>query len=97
MKSEAADAMKIFQIDDMEWWIGFDAESVLADVKDQYGYSDEELKDFHEISQEDLDLMMVQPSDEDEKPVGAPRSFRVQLEIEIAQGGKFPRYFAGDF
>ncbi|CBA14723.1 hypothetical protein XALC_0177 [Xanthomonas albilineans GPE PC73] len=97
MKTEAAAMMTIFQIDDMEWWIGIDAESVLKAVKDEYGHSDEDLKDFQEISQEALDRLMFQPANEDGKPIGSPHSFRIQIEIEIAKGGKFPRYFAGDF
>ncbi|UYK82274.1 hypothetical protein NG829_08290 [Xanthomonas sacchari] len=86
--------MKIFRIDDCDWWIGPDAESVLAAVKDDTGMDDEDLEDFHEVSADDLDRLKFADTDEDERTVGEPRSFREQMAIEIAAGGNFPRLFA---
>lgn len=77
--------MKIFQIDDMEWWIGQDAESVLDAVKAETGMDDEH-----------LDHLKIQGTDEDERPIGEPRTFREQLAIEVAEGGGFPRMFAAE-
>ncbi|WP_434990092.1 hypothetical protein [Xanthomonas melonis] len=86
--------MKIFQIDDMEWWIGQDAETVRAAVQNEQGRTEEELEDFQEVSDESLDLLKFQDTDEDERPISAPRTFREQLAIEVAEGGQFPRLFA---
>ncbi|MBB4126269.1 hypothetical protein GGR77_001559 [Xanthomonas translucens] len=88
--------MKIFQIDDMEWWVGADAESVLAAVKEETGMDDEDLEDFQEVNEDDLDRLKFQDSDEEERPIGEPRTFREQLVIEVAAGGKFPRMFAAE-
>ncbi|PPU07768.1 hypothetical protein [Xanthomonas arboricola] len=88
--------MKIFQIDDMEWWIGQDAETVRAAVQDEQGRTEEDLEDFEEVSDESLDVLMFQDTDEDELPTSAPRTFREQLAIEVAEGGQFPRLFAAE-
>ncbi|MCI2243237.1 hypothetical protein L3067_01260 [Xanthomonas sp. PPL568] len=86
--------MKIFMIDDCDYWIGPDAASVLAAVKDETGMDGDDLEDFHELSAEDLDHLKYHDTDEDERTVGEPRTFREQLAIEIAEGGNFPRLFA---
>ncbi|QNH21197.1 hypothetical protein HEP73_02109 [Xanthomonas sp. GW] len=86
--------MKIFRIDDCDWWIGEDAESVLAAVKDETGMEAEDLEDFHEISDDDMDRLKFVDTDEGERTIGDPRTFRQQLAIEVAQGGNFPRMFA---
>lgn len=88
--------MKIFKIDDCEWWIGADAESVRAAVVDQYGYTDEDLEDFSELSDAELDTFKFVDTDEDERPISEPRTFREQMAIEVAQGGSFPRMFAAE-
>ncbi|MRG98826.1 hypothetical protein GIY21_00805 [Xanthomonas sontii] len=86
--------MKIFRIDDCDWWIGPDAATVLAAVKDEYGSTDEDLQDFHELDDDQLDRLKFVDTDEDERTVGEPRTFREQLAIEVAEGGNFPRLFA---
>lgn len=88
--------MKVFQIDDMEWWIGQDAETVRAAVQVEQGRTEEDLEDFAEVSDEALDVLMFQDTDEDERPTSAPRTFREQLAIEVAAGGQFPRMFAAE-
>lgn len=86
--------MNLYQIDDMEWWIGPDAASVIAAVKDEYGYDDALLEDFQELDGEALDTLIYQDSDEDNRAIGEARTFRAQLAIEVAAGGRFPRMFA---
>jgi hypothetical protein len=87
-------AMKIFMITDCEWWIGADADSVRQAVKDDCGYSDEDLEDFSEVEADGLDNLKYTDCDEDERPIGEPRTFREQLAIEVEAGGEFPRLFA---
>lgn len=89
-------AMKLFMINDCEWWIGADADSVRQAVKEEYGYTDADLEDFSEVGDDGLDHLKYTDCDEDECPIGDPRTFRDQLAIETAAGGKFPRLFAAE-
>lgn len=86
--------LKIFMVSDCEWWIGADADAVRQAVKDECGLTDEDLEDFCEISNDALDHLKYTDCDEDERPVGNPRTFREQIEVEAALGGRFPRLFA---
>lgn len=86
--------MKIFQINDCDWWIGDSLDSCIADY---LGYTDDSSSvshDAHELSDAELDSLVFTDCDEDERPTGIKRSFREQLAIEIEAGGKFPRMFA---
>lgn len=97
---EWTNAITIWQINDMEWWIGAGTpESILADYMRITGCSHEDATgdeaEYPEpLSEGALDSLKYQDSDEDERPIGEPRTFREQLAIEIAAGGDFPRLFA---
>lgn len=85
--------MKIFQLNDCDWWIGESLEACIDAYQatiDEEGVEDEA----HELCAEELDRLIFSDCDEDEKPTGAKRTFREQLAIEIAAGGEFPRMFA---
>lgn len=90
----------VWQISDMEWWIGAGTrESILATYMEATGVTHEEatgsVNDWPEpLTPAALDELKFIDSDEDEKPIGPPRTFREQLAIEVAQGGQFPRLFA---
>lgn len=94
------DEMKIWQINDMEWWIGEGTpESILAAYMEEYGVSHEDATgdedEFpYELSDGALDGLKFQDCDEDERPTGIVRTFREQMDVEIERGGKFPRLFA---
>lgn len=86
--------MKIFQMNDCDWWIG---ESLVACIDDYVAnYSEIESidEDAHELTDEELDKLIFTDCDEDERPSGIKRTFREQLEIEVTSGGVFPRMFA---
>lgn len=86
---------KIFEVCDCEWWIGLDAESVRQAVMES-GYAAEDLADIQELDDSDLERLKYTDCDEDERPIGAVRTFREQLAIEAAAGGELPRLFAAE-
>lgn len=51
-------------------------------------------EDARELTEEELDSLQFSICDENERLTGQKRTFREQLAIEIAKGGKFPRMFA---
>lgn len=93
--------IQIWSINDEEWWIGVGPkEAILAAYMDAYGVSHEaatgDIETWPEpLTDNELDTLMFQDSNDDERPVGNPRTFREQLAIEIEEGGDFPRLFAG--
>lgn len=91
-----APRVRVYRMDDMEWWVG---ESLAACVEegrrqcgaDCYPDSDEQ----HELSDAELQrLMFIDESDGAEPAV--KRTFAEQLAREIAEGGPFPRPFAAE-
>lgn len=90
--------MKVFCVHNVEWWIGSDADSVLKAVIEEYGYSDDDIgqADIYELDNDDLEKLKFAESDEDEVRTGVVRTFREQLEIELAEGGSFPRLLASE-
>lgn len=82
--------MKIYALNDAEWWIGPSLEA----CKEAYSNPDGIDDDAHELSDAELDGLTLTVVDGDEYPTGEERSFRQQLEIEMANGGEFPRLFA---
>jgi hypothetical protein len=86
--------MKIFQMNDCDWWIGESLAACKADYIANYCEEDAIEEDAHELTDEELDTLIFTDYDEDERPTGTKRTFREQLAIEVASGGEFPRMFA---
>ncbi|HLO65306.1 MAG TPA: hypothetical protein VK165_20275 [Azonexus sp.] len=86
--------MKIFQMNDCDWWIGESLAACTADIIEYTGDPDCVEFDAHELTDHELDTLIFTDCDQDEVPTGMKRTFREQLAIEIAAGGKFPRMFA---
>ena len=82
--------MNVYQMNDVEWWIGPSLEECIADYPEQEHVDD----DAHQLSDAELDGLTFTVVDGDEYPTGEERSFRQQMEIEVREGGKFPRMFA---
>ncbi|MDO9365160.1 MAG: hypothetical protein Q7T58_02290 [Methylotenera sp.] len=83
--------MKIFEMNDCDWVVGESLEQIkLAYLKD-YGENAEYAM---ELTDSELDTLIFTDCDENETPTGGKRTFREQLEIEVAAGGTFPRLFA---
>jgi len=80
--------MKLICIDDCDWYIG---ESLEACRKHAIDLTGNDTCEAYELF--DLDLKKIIFTDIDEDPV-VTRSFKEQLNIEIAKGGEFPRFFA---
>ena len=83
--------MKIFEMNDCEWFVGPSAEDCKAAYFDEF---DSELDELRELTDDELDTLMFIVTDENEVPDGTKRTFREQLAIEIEEGGEFPRLFA---
>lgn len=86
--------VKIFQMNDCDWWIGPSLDACKADYVEHTGDPDSVDDDAHELTDAELDRLMFTDCDEDERPTGMKIPFREQLAVEIAQGGEFPRMFA---
>jgi hypothetical protein len=87
--------VKIFQLNDYEFWIGPDLESCIAAAMKEWGVTREDaIDDPAEIAGDALDKYTVN-LDENEDPNGETITFREGLAREIAAGGEFPRFFCG--
>ncbi|MCU1285917.1 MAG: phiPLPE 70 [Acidobacteriales bacterium] len=89
---EAA-TIKVFEVNDTEWWAGTDLESIKTAYKEITGIDpddeDEGFQDPHALTDEEMETLQF--SDDD----GSKRSFREQLELMVAaEREKFPTMFA---
>lgn len=84
--------MKIFQLNDCDWFIGETLDACKAEYLANYGEDVDD--DAHELTDNELDTLMFNVCDGDERLTGENRTFREQLAIEVAAGGEFPRLFA---
>lgn len=84
--------MRVFQLNDCEWWVGESAQACLDAALQEYGREtfDEVMEGHNPHEIEIPALHKLQFNDDD----GSKRSFAEQLQREIAEGGKFPRLFA---
>ncbi len=91
-----APQMRVYRMDDMEWWVGESLAACVAEGRRQCGadcYPDSDEQ--HELSDDELQrLIFIDESDGAEPPV--KRTFAEQLAREVAEGGAFPRPFAAE-
>lgn len=87
--------MKVFCLGE-EFWIGSSLEECIKAAREEYG--DDALLDDEcdELDDSQLQAMQITVTDEDERPTGEVRTFAQQRDIEITEGGQFPRVFAFD-
>ena len=83
--------IRVYRMDDMEWWAGESLEACVAEGRRQCGEecfpdSDEQ----HELSDEAMQRLKF--IDED----GSERTFADELARRIAAGEKFPQQFAAE-
>lgn len=86
--------MKIFQINDCDWWIGESLDACIGDYIANYCDADGVYEDARELTDAELDSLFFTDTDSDERSTGFKRTFREQLAVEISAGGDFPRMFA---
>lgn len=84
--------VKVFAINDCEWWAGKDLESVKAAFIAQ-GYGDESsFDDPHEVVDTEMQRLTYV---DDLADVASPKStFREHLDLMIARAVEFPCFFA---
>lgn len=82
--------IKIFALDDCDWWAGESLDACLAEARKECGegsYCDAE-QDGYELSAADMQNLNFREED------GTRRTFADQLALEIAKGTTFPCFFA---
>lgn len=82
-------SIKVFALDDIEWWAGESLEACLAAARDQCGdecYREE--SDQHEVSADSMKRLTF--IDED----GSKRTFADELQRRVDAGEQFPQAFA---
>lgn len=90
--------MKIFKLNDCDWWAGEDLEQTIATAMHDMNIPREDVIDdyMHELTDEELDrLRFVDDSyNYDEDDPKHSRSFREQLALMVERGDSFPCLFA---
>ena len=85
--------MKVYQLDDCDWWVGPSLAACIAEARAQCGagsYCDAE-EEGREVTAEQMQRLTYIDEEED-KP--QTRTFAAQLARDIADGGQFPRFSA---
>lgn len=90
----APDVMKIYQLNDCEWWMAYSLEQAIETAIKQTGCTREEVYDPEWADGELTDAQLDKLQFVDTEAEGQPkRSFREQLAIEVA-AGRGPGLFA---
>ena len=80
--------MKVFQMNDCEWWAAEDLESAKKACMEATGLpEDEACDDPHELSDEAMNRLIFHDDNE-------TRTFKEQLDRMIVEGTEFPVFFA---
>ena len=94
-------ALKIFNVNEVEWWVALSEAQLIAYMKQEYGdgwgkTDDDEIIELIDV---DLDTLIFYDNDDDivdmkdrQNPTG--RTFREQLKIVEKSGEKIPCIFA---
>ena len=92
--------LQVFEINDVEWWAGdCSPEAILAAYIKETGCSHEEatgdLADYPKpLGDSDLDVAFFQNTNDDGDCIEGRISFRARLSELVAEGTKFPCFFA---
>lgn len=93
-------SIKVFRLNDYDWWAGEDLESVKAAyMREGYGEDEETaFKNPYELSAEQLESHVMFEFDADwdydRDPEDAPPTFQDCLDLMVRTGEKFPCTFA---
>lgn len=83
--------IKVFKLNEYEWWAGGSWEEVKKCYMDTTGLSEVEAFDdeCHELTPDEMNSLKFYGEDNSE------RTFQEELDKEIAEGQEFPCFFAG--
>jgi hypothetical protein len=87
----------VFQLNEFDWWAGYDLESVKSAFLYETGFDEGQLDNPHEVADLDMERLKFVDGDDPINADGTPggtRSFREQLDLMIARGEQFPCFFA---
>jgi hypothetical protein len=92
--------VQVYELNDMEWWIGRDKESTIAAALAMWGIPREEAFDTFNpesgVCEVDLDKNTVNVHPDAEDGEVDMKSFREEVRRIIAAGEPIPNFFAGD-
>lgn len=80
--------IRVFQLNELEWWAGESLESVLKYYKEHVCDDEETIEDPYELSDDALDTLIFNDDD------GSKRTFREELNNCIKEKQEFPCFFA---
>ena len=84
--------MKVFQLNECDYWVGETLEACIAAAKEEWGETCfDEVMDRSEPCELDEKAMNILKFHDEN---GETRTFAEQLTRDISEGGKFPRCFA---
>jgi hypothetical protein len=86
--------MKVFEMNDCDWWLANSAEEALADIRGVSPSASDAPPEIapRELTDEELDRLIF--SDDLSEPNAAKRTFREELNRRIAAGVTTPEPFA---
>lgn len=87
--ANALPPIKVFRLNDYEWWAGTSLAACIADWKKWTGLDEEELDDPRELTAEDMAKMQFVDPDSNTKS-----SFANELAERVKAGLEFPQPFA---
>ena len=89
--------MKIFKLNDCDWYAADDMESAIKQIMYDTGNICEDCVDSsaHELTDDEIDrLRFIDDRENDEDAEDGSRSFREQLALMVERGDSFPCPFA---
>lgn len=85
--------MNVYAMNECDWWIGESLEACIADCIEETGDPDC-IEDPQELNGKLLESLTYFSDEDYDDGEPITRTFKEQLDIEIALGGVFPRRFA---
>lgn len=86
-------AIKIFRLNDCDWFAAETLEAAIQCARSEFGYTDDSFDEAYELDDAELDCLKYRFTDDDDKPLET-MSFREALAKRIADGEQFPYMFA---
>lgn len=81
--------IKIFQMNDCDWWAADSLESAIQDCMEQYGYTREQVEEDEPRELTDEELDSLQYTDDPSDSEAETRTFREQLKVMQQEPEKY--------